>query len=365
MNLTQIIHLKPDKKCNDGVQDYLNNLLHSLNKINNEREPNNRTFLTEIMLSELIHFKFKKNTKTFIHCQLPMIAWRFNIFLPLLILFKLTNKKIQLIVTLHEWSNTHPIRRIINYILIRASFLIIVPSEDLRKEITKFNFIRKRNIEISVIPIGPNIIINDQAEIKQITENKETDNILIGHFGFLYPLKNPNKVLLTFNEINKQISNSKLIFIGDFLNSRSKEKMQFKKLISDLNLNNHLQFLGYLESETEVIQEMNKWSIYISLHENGFSLRHGSTLAALQLGIPVISYEPKSLFSDFEQKWLEIIIKDKNLIFINKNLTIQQIAEVIVEKLKSNKKGNIDSLKWIWDEISEMHLNLYQRLSNL
>jgi glycosyltransferase involved in cell wall biosynthesis len=240
-----------------------------------------------------------------------------------------------------------------------------VPSEDLRGEISSFSFIRRKGIEIVVIPIGPNIIIDELKETIHIEPKVAGSKIQIGHFGFLYPLKNPNKVLRTFSEINKKVNNSELIFIGDFLNSKSKEKIQFKKLISELNLNDHLQFLGYLASEDEVIQEMSKWDIYISLHENGFSLRHGSTLAALQLGIPVISYEPKKTFSDFEKKWLDIIVKEQNLIFIPKDISIQKIAEIIIEKLETGRKGNIVSLNWIWDEIAEMHLALYQKHLNL
>jgi glycosyltransferase involved in cell wall biosynthesis len=360
MSLTKIMHLKPDKKCHDGVQDYQNILVSSLDQTNRQKDENERLIFSEIKLSELIRYRLSDDEKTFIHCQLPMVAWRFNIFLPLIILLKLTNKRINYIITLHEWSNTHIIRRIINYVLIRVASLIIVPSEDLRKEISEFKFIRKRKIEIAVIPIGPNIIINEKVQIKQINSEKENNNILIGHFGFLYPLKNPNKVLLTFSEINKHFKESQLIFIGDFLNSRSKEKKHFKNMISELNLNTSLQFLGYLKTEEEVLSEMRKWDIYISLHENGFSLRHGSTLAALQLGIPVISYEPKNMFSDFEKKWLDIIVKDHKLIFINKDLTIPQIAKVIIEQIDKKNRGSIVSLSWIWKEISEMHLTLYR-----
>lgn len=360
MTSTKIIHLKPNKRCKDGVQDYQDLLLSKLNQFNESKGIPYKLCFLELTLNKLILHRNKKNEQTFIHCQLPMSAWRLNILLPLIILIKLTNRKTKLLITLHEWSNTHPLRRMINYFLLRKAFFVIVPSEEIRKEIQEFKIIRTRKIKIHLIPIGPNIILKDTTQLLHLKGENDQEKIRIGHFGFLYPLKNPTKILLVFNEMIKQNKNLSLVFVGDFLDPQSKEKKNFNKLILELNLRDHIEFRGYLESELSVLNEMNNWDIYISLHENGFSLRHGSTLAALQLGIPVISFEPKNTFSEFEQKWLEIIMKTKNLIFIPKNLSIQEIADVTLQKIKIKNSPQRMSLDWIWSEISRMHFEIYR-----
>lgn len=360
MGQINIIHLRPSRICKDGVQDYQELLISSLQRTSGTLKPGVKTEFSELRLNDLLFYRVNKNKSTFIHCQLPMIAWRFNLFLPLIVLMKLRYQSTELIVTLHEWSNTHWLRRIINYFLIWKAFLIIVPSQELKNELESFSFIRKKKIPIEVVPIGPNIIVKKKET--SVKENRSTKKVqTIGHFGFLYPLKNPNTVLMVFKEITKLENNVELVFVGDFLNSRSKEKKQFNRLMDSLQLRDKVNFKGYLKTEDEVLNEMGKWDIYISLHENGFSLRHGSTLAALQLGIPVISYEPKKGFSQFEQKWLVEIMKGRNLIFIKKDLEIGKVAGVILQHMNAGEKKQPMSLDWIWDEIAKMHLDIYHK----
>jgi glycosyltransferase involved in cell wall biosynthesis len=334
-------------------------LISNLKNLHSNQNNKNKLDFSELKLSDLLFYGVSKNNHTFIHCQLPMSAWRFHFFLPLIISLKLSNQYIKLIVTLHEWSNTHWLRRLINYFIIRRASLIVVPSEQLMRELEPLRFIKRRNIQIKVIPIGPNILVRSGAKTggRQIIKEEKRR---IGHFGFLYPLKNPNTVLAVFKEITKIENNSELVFIGDFLKSRSREKRQFHKLIDSLGLIENVKFKGYLQTDDEVLDEMEKWNVYISLHENGFSLRRGSTLAAMQLGIPVISYAPSENFSDFEKKWLNEIIKDRNLIFISKELTIEGIAEVVLQHMNSNEFRQSVSLNWIWAEIAAMHLEAYR-----
>lgn len=357
MTNTNIIHLKPNLNYPDGVQDYQHVLISSLNEINYKMEISNRLSFTELKLNELILYKNLNFEQTFIHCQLPMSAWRFNLFLPLVVFIKLINRKYKLVTTLHEWSNTHFLRRMINYFFLSYSYYIIVPSEEIKKEINKFKFITKRNIDIHVIPVGPNILLKNHLELSD--KERIRSNYRIGHFGFLYPLKNPNKLLRVFSEITKLKNDSKLIFIGDFLNSKTRDKQHFNEQITKLNLNSNIEFKGYLKSENDVLNEMNKWDIYISLHKNGFSLRHGSTLAALQIGIPVISYEPISIISDIEKNWLNSLLENQNLTFIKMNLSNEEIAKIVIDKLNEKMTKNAISLNWIWTEISKMHINLY------
>jgi glycosyltransferase involved in cell wall biosynthesis len=358
MGLTNIIHLRSTRICKDGVQDYQDLLISNLQNLNGSRNTQKQLEFSELKLNDLLFFRVSKNNDTFIHCQLPMIAWRFNFFLPLLIFLKLSSSLTKLVVTLHEWSNTHWLRRFINYFIIRQALLIIVPSEKLKQELQTLKFIKRKKIPIEVIPIGPNILVTNSEKRRGQKITKEGRRKL-GHFGFLYSLKNPTTLLTVFKEIAKVKNDSELVFVGDFLNSRSKEKKRFHKLMESLGVKENVKFKGYLQTDNEVLDEMETWDVYISLHENGFSLRHGSTLAAMQLGIPIISYAPTENFSDFEKKWLNELIKGRNFIFISKELPIEKIAEVVLQQMNSNELRQSVSLNWIWEEIARMHIETY------
>jgi len=175
----------------------------------------------------------------------------------------------------------------VNLFLIRALFnkadLIISNSEGVKDDLNDLMKIKTRHISI------PNPI--DIAKVKELEDSKlgatkhidENINYIIS-VGRLIPLKRNKDLLLAFSDVDKQLNNTKLLFLGDG---------DFKSTLIDyskeLGIKDKVIFLGNVDNP---FYYLKRSKLFVMTSEiEGFP---NVLIEAMACGIPVISSNCKS-----------------------------------------------------------------------
>ena len=206
----------------------------------------------------------------------------------------------------------------------------------------------KRNLEnigvkreVKAIPVGI-----DFGEIERIKGSGERLDVIFA--GRLIKEKNVDVLIKAINLVRKEVPDVKCMVIGD-----GPEKGNLKKLANDLEMDNNIEFMGFLENYNDVILYMKLSKVFVlpSTRE-GFGI---VVLEANACGLPVI------LINHERNASKDLITKGKNG-FVCK-LSAENIAENILIGLKEKKnmgKKCIESAKrYDWDEIINSIENVY------
>ena len=159
---------------------------------------------------------------------------------------------------------------------INHSNIVTAVSENLKKDTLDLFNIKK---EIEVIP---NFICledykqkNNQKYKNRIAKNNEK---VITHISNFRKVKRIQDVIRAFKIINDSIP-SKLVLVGD-----GPERVKMERLGRELNISNHINFLGNLKSTREVLNISDLFMLPSSSESFGLA-----ALEALACGVPVIA----------------------------------------------------------------------------
>lgn len=221
--------------------------------------------------------------------------------------------KVNITIFLHEFSNLHTLRKFFMRFFFRYSSKIIVTTNYESKLVSSF-FDKSR---LFTIPIFPNI-----TDTKNYSDyNSKT----IVYFGMLYPDKGFENVI----EICKQID---YLYEGEYtfrflISAHPHFKNYFDESIKGIR-KSKFKFECFINlNEAEILPKLLNSFAAITYYNDGASLRRGSLLMLISLGIPVFS-NWGSATADFE----EIL---NNGLFIDDN-KISDLGENL-QRIKSDK----------------------------
>jgi len=311
-----------------GVGDYSYKIKQALEKQNIEvfiitsKDPQIRDGKKIIKIDWNIKSVFKiwkivkqKKLKTIILQYPSPFYGRANI-LPLLYPIEAKFLKTDFFVTLHEFSNINPIRRIFELLLVILAKKVIVTTEEEKGEILKIlgRFFGKK---IFVINIGSNI--------PRLNQKPNNSSKIITFFGLFYPKKCSTRIVDIMEEINKTFPKE---FIFRFVGGTSIFHKKFFNKIKSYAEKKLDKTEWFINNPLEKVGNFLKDSFCaVVIYNDGASLRRGTLLALISNGIPVITNRGK------QSRGLKNI-ENRGVFFIEKN----EEAIHIIEKLKSDKK---------------------------
>jgi len=205
----------------------------------------------------------------------------------------------------------------------------IAVSERTKKDLERIG-VRKG---IKVIPNGV-----DFRKIESINASGEETDVIFA--GRLIKEKNVDVLIRAVELVKVQIPDIKCIIIGN-----GPEKSELEKLAHDLELDNNVNFMGFLEDYTEVISYMKSSKVFVLP-----STREGFGIVALEAnacGLPVITVNHKgNATCDFITNGVNGFISE---------LTEVDIAEKILkgwdEKGNMRRKCIEGAKRYDWDRI--------------
>lgn len=196
--------------------------------------------------------------------------------------------------------------------------------------------------EIKIIPNG--IDIGLIGRIK--ASDKESDVLFAGR---LIKEKNVDVLIKAVKLLKKEIPGVKSIIIGD-----GPERRKLEQLVLDLELENNIEFTGFLDEHDNVIAYMKSSKVFLLP-----STREGFGIVALEAnacGLPVITVDHKmNAACDF-------IINDRNGFICE--LSEYDVAAKILQGLENRvamAKKCIESAKgYDWDKIAKLTESVYE-----
>jgi glycosyltransferase involved in cell wall biosynthesis len=202
----------------------------------------------------------------------------------------------RVILIQHEWAGLHRLRRIAYLPALLLADTIVMFSALVRRELAEdplVGFAVKKSV---LAPLPPNIeappCIADSKLRRRLAAGREEGRLVIGHFGSIYPGKQP-KALLEICAILKERGKRPLIvYVGSFIRGVDEIEKDFFSCAGELGVSDDVIVSGYVASEHEVFGVFSQIDAFCYPLDEGLTARRSSILACVQSGRPVIVTGP-------------------------------------------------------------------------
>lgn len=358
MKICFIVGAFPNMKC--GIGDYTNILAYELSKrgaeisIITSKKGNSENLDFKIYnICEKWDMKDKRNIinllkdikPDYVHIQYPSDEYRKNVminFLPKTIKRYIGCK---VVITIHEFDSCSLLGKIRNSISAFFADKTIVVETNYINSIKKY--IIKKNFDIEEINISsniPKVILND-VEKKQILKKYNINGeYCISYFGFA----NPNKGIENLLYAISNLSDTKLLFIGELIES-NEYHISLLKMIDDLNIKDRIIITGFMKDPKDVAKHLATSNLCVLPFKYGVSQRNGSFLAAYNQNISVLTTTKDK------------DTQDKNGIYYCENANREALLQKIIY-IKNNSNDIIDRQELNWKLTVNKHIKLYETM---
>jgi len=330
----------PPEPC--GVGDYTKKIFLALKdtKINIQILTNTKWSILQIFE---IFKKINKINPDIIHIQFPSAGFGYGIVPQILSL------KYKTIVTVHEVSAFHPLRK---------AWLVpfSIKSEIVFTSLFEYKTFKKifpwYNKKAIVIPIGSNL--DDFFENYPDFKDRNPNTII--YFGLIRPKKGIEDVIQLAGLLKEASLNYRVKIIGQVLDKNLDYFIQLKKSAADLPVDWAINL-----SATMVSAELAKHVIAYLPFPDGASERRGSLFATMKS--QMLIYTTKGVQTPIAlDKTVTYIKTPAELLYILRNSTPDDFNRQFVNKNEAIKSF-ITSIEW--PKIATKHLDLYDSYFNL
>jgi glycosyltransferase involved in cell wall biosynthesis len=214
----------------------------------------------------------------------------------------------------------------------------------------------------TLIPIGSNItpITPTPAEKAQVRQTLGADEntLLLAHFGFLYPNRGAEYVLLALAEVRQSGLPVKLVFMGGREGGPAKADYvtQLDALIVSLGLQEAVVWTGFLSSEA-VSLHLQAIDAIVLPFLDGASYRRGSLMAAIEHACPIITTQPVVVIPTFAdgENLLLVPIRDSHA--IAEKIRALHTNPSLAPRLRQNVA--LLRHEFAWDSIAQQFVQVF------
>jgi glycosyltransferase involved in cell wall biosynthesis len=271
-------------------------------------------------------------------CNFPMVAWKRVIFRPLLALAIARLRRRRVVLIQHEWTSLHWARRITYLPALLLADTIVMFSPLVRRELANDPLIGWTERKCVLAPLPPNIEAPDEiADSKlrqQLAAAREDGRLVIGHFGSIYPGKQPNALLNISAILRERGLKPLTVYIGSFIKAVDKVEEDFHARASELGLSQDVIVSGYVASDREVFGLFHEIDAFCYPLEEGLTARRASILTSVQSGKPVIVTGPAEADEfDHHPRFKEVIDRGA-VVLVARGSKVEAYADLIVSSLE-------------------------------
>jgi len=290
-------------------------------------------------------------------CNFPIVAWKRVMFAPLLAMAiaRLRGRKTVLIQ--HEWNGLHWLRRITYLPALWLADTIVMFSPLVRRELADDALIGWTVKKCVLAPLPPNIEapagLADSKLRQRLATARKDKRLVIGHFGSIYPAKQPN-ALLEIGAILKQRGLRPLIvYVGSFIRGVDKVEEEFYARAAELDLADDVIVSGFVASDHEVFGLFSEVDAFCYPLDEGLTARRSSVLTCVQSGKPLIVTGP-SLPEEFDHhpRFKELIDRDL-IVLVARGSDNEAYADRIVAALKWPQVASPFDFEGWWRDVAE------------
>jgi glycosyltransferase involved in cell wall biosynthesis len=226
----------------------------------------------------------------------PIVAWKRVILRPLLALAIARLRGRRVVLLQHEWASLHWLRRITYLPALLLADTIVVFSSLVRRELASDPFVGWTARKCVLAPLPPNIEAPTQTAGSQLRQRlaaaRKNGQLVIGHFGSIYPGKQPNALLDITAILKERGHNPLTVYIGSFIKAFDDVERDFYARANELGISGGVIVSGYVASDEEVFGLFSEVDAFCYPLEEGLTARRASILTSVQSARPVIVTAP-------------------------------------------------------------------------
>jgi len=228
----------------------------------------------------------------------PVVAWKRQLFRPLVMALLARLKRKDVIVVLHEWAALDWKRRIVLAPVIVLARKISFSAPEIAKEFAASPLSRFTADHRVLIPIPPNLRPpldrEDTAATAVLAEQRRRGRMILGHFGSIYPKKQSTVVLQVAENLVARGHDVFVVFIGSFIKGGDSVEEDFTRAITATGMAERVLVTGYVETDSQLFALFDHVDLFCYVFSEGLTSRRGSVLAAALSGKPVVVNAPES-----------------------------------------------------------------------
>jgi glycosyltransferase involved in cell wall biosynthesis len=229
-------------------------------------------------------------------CNFPIVAWKRVMFRPLLALAIARLRGRRIILIQHEWAGLHWLRRIAYLPALLLANTIVMFSPLVRRELARDPVVGWTAQKCLLAALPPNIEapagIADSKLRQRLIAARGQGRLLIGHFGSIYPGKQPNALLNICAMLKERGRKPLLVYIGSFIRGVDRVEQEFKARAAELGVSDDVIVSGYVATAHEVFGLFSLIDAFCYPLEEGLTARRSSVLTCVESGRPVIVTGP-------------------------------------------------------------------------
>ncbi|MBI5264072.1 MAG: glycosyltransferase [Bradyrhizobium sp.] len=229
-------------------------------------------------------------------CNFPIVAWKRVIARPLLALAMARLRGRRVILMQHEWAGLHWMRRLTYVPALLLADTIVMFSPLVRRELAADRLVGWTARKCVLAPLPPNLpapAAIAESELRQrLADARKQGRLVIGHFGSIYPGKQPNALLSICAALKQRGLKPVIVYVGSFIRGMDRIEQEFYARAAELGLTDDVIVSGYVASDHEVFGIFNQVDAFCYPLEEGISARRSSILACAQSGRPLIVTGP-------------------------------------------------------------------------
>jgi glycosyltransferase involved in cell wall biosynthesis len=271
-------------------------------------------------------------------CNFPIVAWKRVIFRPLLALVIARLRRRRVILVQHEWAGLHWLRRVTYLPALLLADTIVMFSALVRRELAEDILVGWTVRKCVLAPLPPNIEaparIAETGLRQRLAAARDSGRLVIGHFGSIYPGKQPNALLNIGAILRERGQKPLMVYIGSFIRGVDRVEQEFHAHAAELGMSDDVIVSGYVASDQEVFGLFSAVDAFCYPLEEGLTARRASILACVQSGRPVIvtgPAEPNEF--DHHPRFKELIDRGA-IVLVARGAGEEAYADRIVSALK-------------------------------
>lgn len=224
------------------------------------------------------------------------------------------------------------------------------------------------------IPIGSNIRCEVPQEYDRTRQRARwgagPETWLLAYFGFLNANKGGETLVHCLAELVRRGAPARLLMVGGKVGSSDPTNMAYlakvEKLIDDLHVADRVQWTGFTSSE-EVSANLLAADCAVLPYREGASLRHGSLMAALAHGLPIVSTTLTNMPAEAMKKF-PMLVDGENALLIAPEEPVRMAGAVArlmtgpALRSRLAAKAAVLSRQFEWETIAQSHLLAYRSL---
>jgi glycosyltransferase involved in cell wall biosynthesis len=290
-------------------------------------------------------------------CNFPIVAWKRVMLRPLLALAVARLRGRRIILIQHEWGGLHWLRRITYLPALMLADTIMMFSPLVRRELAADAIVGWTARKCVLAPLPPNIEapagIVDSKLRQRLAAAREDGRLVIGHFGSIYPGKQPNTLLGICAILKERGLKPLVVYIGSFIRGVDKVEEEFHARAAELGVSDEVMVSGYVASDHEVFGLFSQIDAFCYPLDEGLTARRSSILACVQAGRPVIVTGPAEADEfDHHPRFKELIDRGA-IVLVPRGAGEEAYADRIVSALKwPTVQAPFDFDGW-WQDVAQ------------